>query len=429
VADRDRRYRLRGRIPAREALDHLRDRYQEESDVAVTLSEGLVLRPARATDLPQAAALLAARGEPADAVDVELVAASQGLEAVGVVVDGDRVVSTATLLDETVHLGGIAIPTGQVELVATDVSYEGRGLASALVHWAHERSRARGHLLQVMIGIPFFYRRFGYEYVQPMPTWHPLAEPPHREPDVTVRRATTADLQHLERLQDGTQAQAALRMGHSPTCWEWLLAHDATQVWVAERSGPPVAMVRTLPPAEGSVAAELAAEDEEAALALLAHVAGRGREPLVVQCRDGLPASVTSRLGPPREQADWYYARVADVADLITHMGPVLQERLQSAGLDREHELLLSTYRQHWRLRVGPAGVEVLAEGGAEQAPVSKGGSGLPPDAIASLLVGARGAGGLEELLPDCRLGRQRELMTVLFPPLTADLLTFYLPV
>jgi hypothetical protein len=120
---------------------------------------------------------------------------------------------------------------------------------------------------------------------------------------------------------------------------------------------------------------------------------------------------------------------VPDVAALLTHLAPVLQERLRAAGLDRDQELLLSTYRQHWRLRVGPAGVEVVTRGAAEQAPVSKGGSGVPPDAIASLLVGAQGAAGLEELLPDCLLGRQRELMTVLFPPLTADLLTFYLPV
>ena len=41
-----------------------------------------------------------------------------------VVVDGDRVVSTATLLDETLVLGGVPIPAGQVELVATDRAYE-----------------------------------------------------------------------------------------------------------------------------------------------------------------------------------------------------------------------------------------------------------------------------------------------------------------
>ena len=135
-----------------------------------TLPDGLALRTAREDDVPQIAALLAERGEPADADDLRLVVddPDAGLDAVAVVVDGDRVVSTATLLDETLHVrhpaGAVELPAGQVELVATDRAYEGRGLVRALMGWAHERSAARGHDLQVMIGIPYFYRRFGYEY-------------------------------------------------------------------------------------------------------------------------------------------------------------------------------------------------------------------------------------------------------------------------
>jgi hypothetical protein len=108
----------------------------------------------------------------------------------------------------------------------------------------------------------------------------------------------------------------------------------------------------------------------------------------------------------------------------------VLQARLDAAGLgDRDHEVLISTWRAHLRFGIGPSGVRLIAEGGVEQAPISKGGSGLPPDAVASLVLGPHGALGLEELLADCHLGRQRELMAALFPPRTADLLTFYLPV
>lgn len=42
--------------------------------------------------------------------------------------------------------------------VATQPEYEGRGLLRALMHWAHARSHARDHVLQAMIGIPYFYR-------------------------------------------------------------------------------------------------------------------------------------------------------------------------------------------------------------------------------------------------------------------------------
>ena len=61
------------------------------------------------------------------------------------------------------------------------------------------------------------------------------------------------------------------------------------------------------------------------------------------------------------------------------------------------------------------------------QAPISSGGSGLPLDALGSLLFGS-GAAGLEDRFPDADLGRQADLMNTLFPPQSADLLTFYLP-
>src|SRR5450432_1246505 len=110
------------------------------------LPVGLVLCTARPGDLDQLATLLTERGEAADAIDHRLVVddPGSGLESCAVVIDGDRVVSTATLV-----LSGVPIPAGQVELVATDREYEGRGLVRALMGWAHDRSARRGHLAQI----------------------------------------------------------------------------------------------------------------------------------------------------------------------------------------------------------------------------------------------------------------------------------------
>jgi predicted N-acetyltransferase YhbS len=385
---------------------------------------GLVLRTARPADIPQAGQLLVDRGEESDAGDLERIVATEGCEGVAVVLHGDRVVSTLTLLDEVVHVDEVAVPTGQVDLVATDRDYEGRGLVRALMGWAHERSRASGHLLQVMIGIPYFYRQFGYEYVTPMPPWRPLVATPPTVDGLVVRPASLADIPRLQELQEQAQGDVDVRMGHSPQCWRWLVERDGS-LWVAEDHGGVVGMSRT----DGDVVAELAAGTDEVLHTLVAHAAAQADEQLSVQQRSAAAAALEPYLGRASQKADWYYARVPDLAALLRHLSPALHARLVSAGMgDREHEVLLSTWRSHLRFAIGPAGFRLLAEGGAEQAPVSKGGSGVPPDAIASLLLGPYGAAGLEERLPDCFLGRQRELMAALFPPRAADLLTFYLP-
>src|SRR5690554_909257 len=188
-----------------------------------TLPDGLVLRTARPADLDQIATLLVDRGEEGDDVDHRLVVEDPeaGWEWSAVVVDGDRVVSTATLLEETVRIGSVTVPAGQVELVATHEEYEGRGLSRALMSWAHERSAARGHLLQVMIGIPYYYRLFGYEYAIDIPPARavvdlpePLAPlpatgtggPTDSDPYV-LRLPTREDIPALAALQDAAQSE------------------------------------------------------------------------------------------------------------------------------------------------------------------------------------------------------------------------------
>jgi len=399
------------------------------------LPEGLTLRTVRSDEIDQTAELLAERGEPADGEDLRLVLddPDAGLPGTAVVLDTDRVVATASLLDEQLDLCGHAVPAGQVELVATAATHEGRGLARALMQWCHDRSRARGHLAQVMIGIPNFYRRFGYAYAMPIPRVHALTGRVEAPGDVSVRRARTADIPVMAGLQGDEQRSADLRMPHSDGCWRWLVARSGSEQWVAERDGVVTAVGRVLP--EEGVVGELAASDPAGALAVLARtaevaqVAGR---PLQVQPRGhGRAHDAVAPYLDEGDLAQWFYARVPDLAALLEHLGPLLGERLRGSGLDadREHQVLLSTYTGHLRFTVGASGVTGLQRGGREQAPVSKGGSGLAPETVPGLLLGPYGALGLEEREPDCHLGAQRELMAALFPPVTADLLTFYLAV
>lgn len=401
------------------------------------LVDGLSLRAAEPRDLDQIADLLAARGEPADAVDLRLVAADpdEGIGSCAVVVDGSRVVSTATLLRETVFVEDLAIPAGQVELVATEPAYEGRGLVRALMGWAHERSAARGDLLQVMIGIPYFYRQFGYAYAMRIPLARSIVgDGPPPDPSIVIRPATVDDIGAMARLQDESQTGADVRMPHSPACWRWLVARDGSTQLVAERRDVVAGTCRITPPEEGVTVAELAG-DPGATASLIAHGRGLGAGEARVVERPGTAGfeAVRPHLAPldgPEALPDWFYARVERLGPLLEHLAPVLLRRLERAGLaGRPHDVLLSSWRSHVRFTIGPEGMSRVVSGGPEQAPISKGGSGVPPDAIAPLLLGPHGAVGLEERLPDCRLGRQGDLMSALFPPLTSDLLTFYLAI
>jgi hypothetical protein len=304
------------------------------------------------------------------------------------------------------------------------------------MQWCHDRSAARGHLVQVMIGIPNFYRRFGYSYALPISRIYTLREAIAPPADVTVRRAATTDIAVMARLHSDEQATFDLRMPHSDACWRWLVARSGSEQWVAERAGVVIAVGREVQ--QDSVLGELAASDPVGAVALLARAAAAARladRPLRVQPRpNGCAHDAIARNLDPGDLPDWYYARVPDLAALLEHLGALLGARLQDSGLaspggvGAEHPVLLSSYTQQVRFTVSAGGVAGVERGGREQSPWSKGGSGLAVEDVPGLLLGPYGALGLEERQPDCHLGKQRELMAVLFPPVTSDLLTFYLP-
>ncbi|MFD7618558.1 GNAT family N-acetyltransferase [Streptomyces sp. NPDC059802] len=404
------------------------------SPVLTPLADGLVLREARPEDLDQIGALLAERGEPADALDHRLVVKDPdaGWSACAVVVDGDRVVSTATLLDEDVRIGGIHLPAGQVELVATDREYEGRGLVRALMRWAHDRSAARGHVIQAMIGIPYFYRLFGYEYAIDIPPALTVHTAPPGDGEPALRAARSSDIPAMAALQETAQNRFDVAMPHSEARRRWLLAHEASNLWVVERGGAVVATGRTTPPADEVLLAEAAALDEASARELLRGVAASAPDSRMrVVHRAGTVTAAAWQeflVHEPPTQAEQYYVRVPDVAALLDRLRPLLWHRLTTAGQDRTgRDIVISTFGAHYRIPVRADGLGRVVTGAAMQGPGAVGGVAVAPDHLPALVFGSHGIEGLTRIRPDV-YARDEELFQALFPPVTADLLTYYLP-
>jgi hypothetical protein len=81
-----------------------------------------------------------------------------------VVTDTDgRIISSLNLISQTWAYDGIPFAVGRPELVATLPEYRRRGLVRQQMALIHQKSAARGELVQAITGIPWYYRQFGYE--------------------------------------------------------------------------------------------------------------------------------------------------------------------------------------------------------------------------------------------------------------------------
>lgn len=74
-----------------------------------------------------------------------------------------KIVSTLCLIPQTWTFDGIEFGVGRPELVCTLPEFRRRGLVRAQMEEVHKWSAERGHLAQVITGIPNYYRQFGYD--------------------------------------------------------------------------------------------------------------------------------------------------------------------------------------------------------------------------------------------------------------------------
>jgi len=73
------------------------------------------------------------------------------------------IVSSACLIRQRFSYEEVELDAGLPELVGTHPDYRRRGLVGEQFEVLHRWSKERGHLMQAIAGIPYYYRRFGYE--------------------------------------------------------------------------------------------------------------------------------------------------------------------------------------------------------------------------------------------------------------------------
>ncbi|MEP6986894.1 MAG: GNAT family N-acetyltransferase, partial [Chloroflexota bacterium] len=153
------------------------------------------------------------------------------LDDIFVVVDpaeDDRIASATLLIPQTWRYEDIPLAVGRPEMVGTLPPYRGRGLVRELFKVIHERSANLGHQLQVITGIPYFYRQFGYAMAVDFGEEHatlPLhiiadAKPDYK-PSFTLRETTPDNIPNLMQWYDYMAKERLLTEMRSADMWRY----------------------------------------------------------------------------------------------------------------------------------------------------------------------------------------------------------------
>ena len=112
-----------------------------------------------------------------------------------------QIISSLTLLPLEWQFEGKLLPVCEMGFVGTLKEYRGKGLIGKLNEFYERVMMERGYLLSCLRGIPYYYRRFGYEFILSLderlslsPNQIPSKELSH----IDIRKASRKDIGYIE---------------------------------------------------------------------------------------------------------------------------------------------------------------------------------------------------------------------------------------
>jgi len=438
-----------------------------EKNIIKDLGNGLILRHATSADVEELVAFNARiHSETGPEEPDELIGAwvrdlisiphpTTSIEDFTIVEDtsSGKIVSSMNLIPQTWSYGGIEVGVGRPELVGTDPDYRNRGFVRDQFEVIHQWSLERGHKVQAITGIPYYYRQFGYEMgleldggrVGYIPNIPKLGKDEGelfnirkaQEDDIPfisalynentkrylVSSAITEDLWRYElmgksdknvnrlelRIIESNDGDAVGFLAHPPYLWGPTLSILMYEIkagvsWL----GVTPSVVRDI-----KVEAEAYAAQKDD-LEFQAFAMWMGTEHPVYDV-------ISDRL--PRKRDPYaYYIRVANLPDFLTHIGPVLEDRLTNSVLvGHSGELKLSFFRSGVILTFEKGALKEVEAYSPER---TIDGDVLFPDlTFLRVLFGHNDFLDLEKIFADCyvRNDHARALVPILFPKMASN--------
>jgi hypothetical protein len=375
-----------------------------------------------------------------------------------------QIVSSLNLIPQTWSYDGIEFGVGRPELVGTLPEYRNKGLVRQQFEVIHAWSAARGHLMQGITGIPYYYRLYGYEmavnlgagragFLAHVPRLPEGAPEPYR-----VRPARESDLPFMAEIYARGSRRSLLNCERDEAMWRYELdgkrPRNINRVVLltietpegAPGAGAPVGFLGHPPFMWGAMLAavlyELKPGVSWAAVTptVVRYLEQAGNE-LVARGEGSVPFDaygfwlgtehpvyevLHDRLPRVRQPYAWY-VRVPDLPAFLRRITPVLERRLAGSPLvGHTGELKITFYRSGLRLAFESGRLASVEEWRPE--PVGhSGGAAFPGLTFLQLLLGYRSLEELTYAFPDCTASGDVPwaLLNALFPKQGSDIWPF----
>lgn len=356
-----------------------------------------------------------------------------------------EIVSSLVLISQKWMYEDVVFGVGRPEIVGTHPDYRRRGLVRLQMEAVHAKSAARGEMVQGITGIPWYYRKFGYEMGLNLGGYrvYPLPHTPGKkqdavEPAYAMREATLADLPVLKTLYarfcEGSLVSAVrddaiwhyeLTEMHPDTIFKphlFLIFEGDTAVAYADlsryKATLSIRQIATIPGHSLRAVALFVLEQlKEKAFAINASDDPHPIERINFYLSEEHPVyhALERELRIAFHPYAWY-VRVPDLPAFLRHIAPVLERRLANSVMaGHSGTLRLNFYTSHLTL-VFERG-KLVEVGRYEPKSMDEGDGRFPDLTFLQLLFGYRSLDELDHARADCYVNNEAAvLLKILFP-------------
>ena len=353
-----------------------------------------------------------------------------------------QITSSLTLVSHRASYAGVEFGLGIPEFVGTHPDYRNKGLVAAQFEILKTWCEIKDLPVQIIAGIPYFYRQFGYEMTLNLgyARLAALSNLPELTPEqneaFSFQPASVEDIPLLQNFHRQRQKEVLFSINMDESDWRYLLAEkdredvNGRQVMLLKNSaGEPAGML--IHPAvveRTSFSATVFEINEEltgwhealpCALHYLTDTGKKQRSDLrKVGFMLPLNHPVYSLSGSflPEEQKEYaWYVRVDNLSHFLQKITPVLNERLEhSAFRGYSAEISMNFYKSGLKLNLNKGRVTEIQEW---EQPGEDASASFPPETFLHVLFGHRSIDELQFIYPDCIVKADvKDLLKVLFP-------------
>ena len=368
--------------------------------------------------------------------------------------DTGAIVSSMNLINQTWTFDGIPFGVGRPELVATAHDYRNRGLVREQFAVVHEWSTERGHLMQAITGIPWYYRIFGYEMAVNLEGGRslPLTQVPKakegEEEHFMLRPATQADLSFIQTTYEQGCRRYPLACQREEPLWVYEFSgkseHNCSRsdmLILEDKDSRAVGFLLLQPDFHRDLPLTIrwfeiiSGVSWVEVMPSVTQALKSMAEDRIRQKEDDPPRALRFELGEEHPSFSAlhenhmlhrpyaWYIRIPDMPAFLTHVSPALDKRMaKSIAAGHTGELKISFYRSGLRL-VWNRGVLETVE--SWKPTVEDGGNAQFPDkTFIQLLLGYRSLDELKHAFPDCSADAPAGgLLQALFPKQSSNIL------